>query len=60
MGGKSLWKSKTLWVNVVAMVAMIVQAVTGKDIVNIEIQAGILAFVNVILRLVTKEPIEWK
>ena len=57
--GKSIWTSKTFWVNVVAMVGMIIQGITGKELLNLEIQAGILSGVNILLRLITKSPITW-
>ena len=56
--GKSLWKSKTFWTNVVALLAMIVQSTVGFAL-SAEAQIGILAIVNVVLRAVTKEPISW-
>jgi uncharacterized membrane protein len=58
--GKKIWFSKTFWVNLVALVAMIIQGVTGKEILGLEMQAGILGFINIILRLVTKEEIVWE
>lgn len=53
------WASKTLWVNVIALVAFIAQGVTGKLIISAEIQAGALAAINFILRLITKAPVVW-
>lgn len=57
--GTSWYLSKTLWVNAIALVAMIVQGVTGKIVISMELQVTILAVVNMILRLVTKQPIVW-
>ncbi len=51
--------SKTLWVNAIALVAMIAQGVTGHVLINMELQATILGVVNMILRLITKKPIVW-
>ena len=53
------YASKTLWTNAVALVAMIVQGVTGKVIISLELQATILAVVNMLLRLITKSPVVW-
>ena len=51
--------SKTLWVNAIALVAMIVQGITGNVVVSMELQATILGVVNMVLRLVTKKPVSW-
>ena len=59
MESKSIWASKTFWVNLVSIGA-IIGAAYGFDI-DTETQAvlatGALAVVNIILRLVTKQPI---
>ena len=52
------WKrSKTLWVNAIAGVAAILQLVTGNMVLDAEAQVGILVVVNMLLRLVTSEPL---
>ena len=56
--GKKFWESKTFWVNVLALVGIVVQSQTGSEISPV-IQGTILTIVNVVLRLVTKEPINW-
>lgn len=56
---KNFYESKTLWVNIIVIIAIIIQSATGKDIVDPNIQAGILCVINVILRLVTKKEIVW-
>jgi uncharacterized membrane protein len=56
--GKKLLKSKTFWVNLLALVVIVAQTFTG-FVVSVEIQASILAIINVILRVVTKEEIIW-
>lgn len=53
------WASRTLWVNAIAIVAMILQGVTGKILISMELQATILGIINMILRLVTKNPVVW-
>lgn len=57
---KKIWKSKTFWANILAGSAIIAQAVAGYDILNPEVQVAILAGINVILRMVTNGPVEWK
>ena len=58
---KSMFTSKTFWVNVVALVAMIIQATTNSSIlVSVETQASVLAFINIILRSITKDAVTWK
>jgi len=57
---KGYWKSKTFWVNLIAIVAFIIQMFWIKDfIIPVEIQGSILAFINFVLRWVTKEEIVW-
>ncbi len=51
---KKWYLSKTLWVNTVAGVAVILQAITGKQIMNPEGQAAIIVIVNMLLRVITK------
>lgn len=53
------YKSKTFWANVIALGALIYQLETGY-IIKPEIQLAILGFINLLLRAITKEPIEWK
>jgi hypothetical protein len=53
---KPFWKSKTIWVNAIVLAAMVIQMQTG-FIVSPEEQIGILAVVNLVLRVVTKEPL---
>lgn len=55
---KTWYKSKTLWVNLIAIAAMFLQPVTGL-VLDADTQVGILGFINVILRLVTKEQLNW-
>jgi len=56
---KSIFTSKTFWTNVVAVVAMTLQGLTGKEIIPLEYQTTILAVINIILRTVTKQPVNW-
>ena len=52
---KKWYLSKTLWVNAIAFVGVAVQVVTGDAVLDPELQASILAGVNIILRFITKE-----
>ena len=53
MEKKPFWSSKTLWVNVLAAVALFVQNQYGYAL-SPDLQAYILILVNIILRTVTK------
>ena len=57
---KKWYLSKTLWVNAIAFVAIIVQSITGKDLLEPEIQGAFLAIINLILRSVTKQKLTLK
>ena len=59
MDNKVWYTSKTLWWNALVIVGIIIQAVTGKEIIDPEAQVLILGVINFILRLVTKQPIGW-
>jgi len=54
MEDKKFYYSKTFWVNAIAGVAMVIQTVTGNEVLDIETQAVILAVVNIVLRFITK------
>jgi hypothetical protein len=56
---KKWYYSKTIWANMLVVVAMIIQVYTGKDWINADIQVAILALINLILRIVTKENLSW-
>uniref|UniRef100_A0A6M3J079 Uncharacterized protein n=1 Tax=viral metagenome TaxID=1070528 RepID=A0A6M3J079_9ZZZZ len=58
MDGKKFWLSKTFWLNVLAIIALIVQSQTGY-VISPEAQVSILGVLNVILRFITKAPISW-
>jgi hypothetical protein len=55
---KKWYTSKTLWVNAIAGIAGIVQAVTGSAWLDASTQVGLLAIVNAVLRAVTKTGLE--
>ena len=54
--GKKWYRSKTLWVNLIAILVLIIQTQTG-FIISPEEQVAILAVINLILRWITGEPI---
>lgn len=58
MKGKKFWLSKTFWVNLISIVAILVQSFTG-FVIDPEKQVAILGFINMALRFVTKEPVTW-
>ncbi len=55
---KRWFKSKTLLVNALAAVAVLVQLLTGNDWLNAEAQVAIVVLVNVILRVATNTGLE--
>jgi len=58
---KPIYKSKTFWVNIIAIAGIVLNSYYGIEL-DVETQAvmatGILAVVNVILRLFTNQPIK--
>jgi len=56
---KAWWRSKTLWVNVIGGLALLAQSQWG-FVIDGEIQAAILAIVNLALRLITNEAVGLK
>jgi len=59
MDKKAWWRSKTLWVNLVAGVALLVQSQFG-FVLDGEVQGAILMLINFALRLITNEPVGLK
>jgi hypothetical protein len=58
---KMWYKSKTLWINIITLIVIAIQLITGKTFVLPELaQTGILLLINIILRIITKEEIIWK
>lgn len=56
--GKAFWESKTLWVNILAVVALAVQA-QSTFVFDANMQTGLLCLVNIGLRTITKDEIIW-
>ena len=57
---KKWYTSKTLYVNAIALIALILQLMNGAEVLDIELQVAILALVNIALRVITNKPINWK
>lgn len=55
---KNWYRSKTLWVNIIAIVSIIVRAELGY-VLSPEAEIAILGAINFILRIVTKEELNW-
>lgn len=56
--GKHIAKSRTFWINLVAIATIFVQSKYGY-IIDEDIQMQILGFINIGLRAITKEPVSW-
>ncbi len=54
---KSFWKSRTLWANALATVALGIQTAYG-FVIPAEFQAYALIGINALLRLITKQGLE--
>lgn len=54
MDSKPWYTSKTLWVNAIAFVALVIQSFGTGFVIGPEEQIGILAVINILLRLITK------
>jgi len=54
MNTKRWYTSKTLWLNLLAIIALVAQA-EGGYILDAEAQAVILAIINLALRIITKQ-----
>jgi Mg2+/citrate symporter len=56
---KPWWKSRTIWVNIIALVLLLVSKATGFEI-PIEAEATLLSVINVIMRSITGSGIDRK
>ena len=50
MLNKKWYKSKTLWVNTIAILGILFQTSTGLKLIPLETQGAILAILNIIMR----------
>ncbi|KKN71803.1 hypothetical protein LCGC14_0416570 [marine sediment metagenome] len=61
MKKKKWWQSKTLWANVVAIIAVVISSQRGIEL-DAEAQALIVTLIfgvmNIILRIYTKQPVK--
>jgi hypothetical protein len=55
---KRLIESKTFWVNALAFLAFGIQSKFGY-VIDESVQAQILTAINVVLRMITKDPVVW-
>lgn len=55
---KSWYKSKTFWVNLIALISIPVRAELGLVLLP-EGELALLAIINLLLRKITKEEIVW-
>ena len=60
MEAKHWWASKTIWLNLLAIVAIILNSLFGVELdteAQVALATGILAVLNIILRTVTSRPV---
>lgn len=53
---KKAWQSKTLGINIIAVLGVILSNQFGIDLSEAE-STGILAIINIMLRIITKQPL---
>ena len=51
------WRSKTFWLNAVAMAIMLIQAIQAEAWIDPQYQVLILAILNTAMRMLTSKPI---
>ena len=54
---KKWYASKTLWINLIAVGAILAQYTTGNEVIDAEAQTLILALINLIVRIYTGKPL---
>ena len=52
--GKKWYKSKTIWVNLIALIGFVVQHYYPVVVISTSDQAAIVTFINLVLRMITK------
>jgi len=50
---KKWWKSKTVYLNLIALLLIIVQSSLGVEVIPVEFQATIVAILNLVTRTIT-------
>ena len=61
MESKVWYKSKTLWVNIIAIIAVLCNAIWGINMdaeTQVVLSSSILAIVNIVLRITTKQALK--
>ena len=63
--GKSIFKSKTMWINVLTALAGVIAAVGGSEVIQANPEyagyaATAIGIMNIFLRFITKEPVKIK
>ena len=57
---KKWFNSKTIWANLLVILAFGIERFVGTDFINAEIGVLLIGFINLILRFITSEPIQTK
>ena len=57
---KKWYTSKTLLVNILSIAIIVIQYCIDVRIMPLEVQAPVLAIINILLRIITSEPIKKK
>ena len=60
MKNKKWWTSKTLWVNALAFAGILIQKLTGQDLLDAKMQVQLIVIINVLLRLITDSRLKWR
>lgn len=54
---KKWWMSKTLWFNGLSIIVLVVDHLSGQNVIPKEAAVSIIGVVNMILRVVTNKPV---
>lgn len=54
---KPFWKSKTFWINALVILSLLFAAPEIQDLIGLDVAAGLIALINLILRGLTDTPI---
>lgn len=55
---KNWYRSKTLWFNILSVLILVIQYCGDVHIIKLELQALLMAIINIILRAITNKPIK--
>jgi hypothetical protein len=53
METKKWYRSRTLWTNALMLIGIAVLKFSGQDMIDAEVQASVIVFANVVLRVIT-------